>query len=164
MSDRVIAGPVARVAEQSRRRVRTPERRIAAHIDPGPPGGGLAFGYNRHRGVVAVQPFGRQNMVGDQIVQRPQRHRVRADLVGQGRQAEIDALPRVAVALDDMLKAIGEALPMEKKQRSSVAKETISRRPKTQSAVLVIQLPSPVARERSASSWPTDHRQEIGLA
>ena len=76
MSDRVIAGPVARVAEQSRRRVRTPERRIVAHIDPGPPGGGLAFGYNRHRGVVAVQPFGRQNMVGDQIVQRPQRHRV----------------------------------------------------------------------------------------
>ena len=56
-------------------------------------------GQNRHRRVVAVQTLRGHDMGRDQIVQRPQRHRARADLVGQGRQAEIDAFARVAVAL-----------------------------------------------------------------
>ena len=85
MLDRVIAGPVPRVAEQRRRRVRTAERRVVADIDPGPPGGGLALGQHRHRRVVTVQALRRQHMRRDQIVQRPQRHRAGADLVGQRR-------------------------------------------------------------------------------
>ena len=40
MLDRVIAGPVPRVAEQCRRRVRTAERRVVADVDPGPRGSG----------------------------------------------------------------------------------------------------------------------------
>ena len=84
MLDRVIAGPVPRVAEQRGRRIGAAERRIVAHIDPGPPRGGLAPGQHRHRGIVAVQAIRRQNMLRDQIVQRAQRHPTRAHLVGQG--------------------------------------------------------------------------------
>ena len=95
----MIAGAVARVAEQHRRRVRPAERPVVAHIDPGPPGGAPAPGQHRHRGVVAMQALGGQHMIRDQVVQRLQRHRARTHLVGQRRQAEIDAFARVAVAL-----------------------------------------------------------------
>ena len=40
-----------------------------------------------------------KHMLRDQIVQRPARHRAGANLVGQRRQAEIDALAGVAIAL-----------------------------------------------------------------
>ena len=99
MLDRVIAGTIPRVAEQRRRRVRTAERRVVAHIDPGPRGVGLALGQHRHGRVVAVQTRSRQHVGRNQVVQRPQRHRTRAHLVGQRRQAEIDALSRVAIPL-----------------------------------------------------------------
>ena len=61
--DRVIAGTVPRVAEQSRRRVRAAERPVVADIDPRPAGGALAPGQHRHGGVVAVQAVRRQNML-----------------------------------------------------------------------------------------------------
>ena len=99
MLDRVIARAIPRVAEQRRRRVRAAERRVVAHIDPGPRGVGLALGQHRHRRVVAVQTRSRQHVGRDQVVQRLQRHGTRAHLVGQRRQAQIDALSRVAVPL-----------------------------------------------------------------
>ena len=46
-----------------------------------------------------MQAFRRQHMRRDRIVQRPQRHRAGAHLVGQGRQAEIDPFEGIAVAL-----------------------------------------------------------------
>ena len=99
MLNRVIARTVPRVAEQRRRRVRAAERRVVAHIDPGPRRVGLALGQHRHRRVVTVQTFCRQHMSRDQVMQRLQRHGARAHLVGQRRQAQIDALSRVAVPL-----------------------------------------------------------------
>ena len=99
MLDRVIAGTIPRVAEQRRRRVRTGERRIVAHIDPGPRRVGLALGQHRHGRVVAVQTRSRQHVGRNQVVQRLQRHRAGTHLVGQRRQAEIDALSRVAIPL-----------------------------------------------------------------
>ena len=41
----------------------------------------------------------RQHVCRDQVVQRPQRHSARADLIGQGRGAESHALSGVAFAL-----------------------------------------------------------------
>ena len=90
---------VPRVAEQRRRRVRTAERPVVAHIDPGSPCGGLALGEDRHRRVVGVQPLRRQHMRRYQVVQRSERHRARAQLVDQRRQAQIDAFASVAIAL-----------------------------------------------------------------
>ena len=99
MLDRVIARSIPRVAEQRRRRVRTAEGRVVAHIDPGPRRVGLALGQHRHRRVVTVQTFCRQYVGLDQLVQRLQRHGTGPHLVGQCRQAQIDALSRVAVPL-----------------------------------------------------------------
>jgi len=97
--DWMIAGPIPRVAEQRCRRVQTAERPVVADIDPGPAFVGLAFGKHRHRRVVAMQAFGRQHMGRNEVVQRAQRHRAGAHLVGQGGQAEVDAFARIAVAL-----------------------------------------------------------------
>jgi hypothetical protein len=55
----------------------------------------LALGQDRHCDVVAEQPLGSQEEMFDQ----PAKRRTGADLVGQGRQAQIDAFPGVALAL-----------------------------------------------------------------
>ena len=52
----------------------------------------LALGQDRHGGVVAVQPLGGQNVALDQRMKWLQNRRTGADLVGQRRQAQIDAL------------------------------------------------------------------------
>jgi hypothetical protein len=54
----------------------------------------LAPGQDRHIGVVAMQPLGGQNMTLDQCMMRPQGRRTRADLIGQRREARIDAFRR----------------------------------------------------------------------
>jgi hypothetical protein len=59
----------------------------------------LALRQDRHRGVVAVQPVGGQDMGLDQRMERLQRRGAGADLVGQRRDAEINALPGIALAL-----------------------------------------------------------------
>ena len=51
---RVRAGPIARVIEHRRRRIRSAERAIVAHIHPTSPDVGLALGEDRYRRVVAM--------------------------------------------------------------------------------------------------------------
>ena len=53
-------------------------------------------GQHRHGGVVAVQAVRRQNMLRYQVVQRSERHRAGAHLVGQGRQAVGTRTPTTA--------------------------------------------------------------------
>ena len=117
MLDRIArAGP--RVAEQGPPAVRPAERSVVAHIDPGPPGIGLALGQHRHRRVVAVQAVRRQHMGRNRVVQRLQRHGAGTDLVGQGRQAEIDALACIAVAL--AVQRLMRAILLEQDHRQQV--------------------------------------------
>jgi hypothetical protein len=59
----------------------------------------LALGQDRHGGVIAVQPLGGQNVAFDQSINRLQGYRTGTDLIGQRRQAQIDAFPPVALAL-----------------------------------------------------------------
>jgi hypothetical protein len=56
------ACPIAGGIEQRRRRILAAERPVIAHVDPNPTGLSLAFGEDRNRGVVAVQPLGGQDM------------------------------------------------------------------------------------------------------
>lgn len=56
---------------------------IVADIDPGAAGVGLALRQDRHRGIVAMEPFGRHDMVLDQAMERPQDRGAGADMVGQ---------------------------------------------------------------------------------
>ena len=95
----MLAGPIARVVEHCRRRRRPAERLVVAHIDPDSAGVGLALGQDRHRGVVAMQALGAQDVRLEALEQRHQRCRAAAHLVGQGRQADRHALPGIALGL-----------------------------------------------------------------
>jgi hypothetical protein len=96
---RVFPGPVAGVAEHGRRRRRPREGSIVAHIGPEPPRDRPAAGEHRHCGVIAVQAFGGEHMGVDQRHQRRERGGAGADPVGDGRDAELDALSGVGLAL-----------------------------------------------------------------
>ena len=85
---------VPRGVIQRRRRRPSLKRPVVADIGPDVPLDRLALRQDRHRGVVAVQPFGRQDVGLDQRMKRLQGRRAGADLVGQRRHAEIDALSR----------------------------------------------------------------------
>lgn len=60
---------------------------------------GLAFGQDRHSGVVTMQTLGCQHMGLDQGMQRLQHHAAGANLIRQRRHAEIDTLAGIALAL-----------------------------------------------------------------
>ena len=95
----MLTGSVARGVEESRRRCRTAKRLVVAHINPDATRLGLAFRQDRDGRVVAVQAFGAQDMGFDQRMKRTQRRRAGADLIGQRREAQINALSRIALAL-----------------------------------------------------------------
>ena len=57
------------------------------------------LGQHRNRGLVAVHPIARKHMSADELVERLQQYGAAAHLVGQGRDAEIGALARVALGL-----------------------------------------------------------------
>src|SRR5947199_231490 len=91
-------GPPA-AARRSGRWWRGPaERPVIADIDPDTARRRLALGQDRHRGVVAMQALGSKDMVLDQSMDGPQGGCARADLIGQRRCAEIDALAGIAFA------------------------------------------------------------------
>src|ERR1700732_227855 len=95
----MLAGPVARVIEHGTRRGLSTKRLVVAHIDPDPAGEGLAFGQDRYRGVVAMQPLRAQHVGLKALEQRRQCRRTAADLVGQSRQADRHALVGIALRL-----------------------------------------------------------------
>jgi len=77
MALRMLAFAVSGVIEH-RRRWRCPtEWRVISDIDPTSAGIGLAFGQDRHRGVITVQALSRQNVHLDKPQHRVQRHAAR---------------------------------------------------------------------------------------
>ena len=90
--------PVAREEEQRGGRRAAGEGAIIPDIGPEPRGKRAAPGEQRHGGVVAVQAVGRPHMLRDQGMERLQRDGGMADEIGQGGQAELDALAREALA------------------------------------------------------------------
>jgi hypothetical protein len=76
---------ITRSIKKSSRRRTSRERPIIAHIGPDAPLDCLAFGQDRHRRVIAMQPLGGQDMALDQRMEWLQRRRAGADLVRQCR-------------------------------------------------------------------------------
>ena len=95
----MFSAAIPRVVEDRRRRIGPAERTVVAHIDPGSAGDGFALREHRHCRVIAVHALCGQDVSADQLVERAQQRRAAADLVGQGRQAEIDALTGIALRL-----------------------------------------------------------------
>ena len=133
-------------------------------IDPRPPGGALALGQHRYRGVVAMQAFRRHDMGLDQVVQRLQRHRARAHLVGQGRQAEIDAFARVTVAL--AVQRLMRAVLLEQDHRQQVLAGPAPRRRMERRRRLADLLATPagelLAHRLDDLPLTRDHLQRLG--
>ena len=99
------------------RRSAPAERPVVADVGPDAARDRLALGQDRHRGVIAVQPLGGQHMALDQRMKRLQRRRAGADLVGQRRQAQIDALAPVALALAVQRLMLAELLEQDHGQQ-----------------------------------------------
>ena len=117
MALRVLATAIAGELEERRRRCATGEGTVVADIHPEPALVGLALGQHRYRRVVTVQAFGRQHMGLDQPVQRCEHDGTRANLVGQRRQAELDALTGVALGLAVERLMLGELLEQNHRQQ-----------------------------------------------
>ncbi len=78
-----------------------------------------------------MQPLGSQDMVADQRMNRRERDDTGADLVGQGREAEIDTLPGVALGLSVQRLMLTELLEKHHRQQvraSPSAQRRVERR------------------------------------
>lgn len=94
-----VFSPVGRDVEDGRGRGAADEGAVVANVGPQPCLPGSAACQERHRGVVSVEPLGRQDMGLDEGMDRLQHHGADPDLVGEGREAEVDALSGIALGL-----------------------------------------------------------------
>jgi hypothetical protein len=94
----VLAASVAGVPEEDGRRT-SAERAIVADIGPQTAGDGLALGQHRHGRVVAVQPFGGEYVLVDQLMEWGKSGGPGTDMIRQTGDVEIDAFPGIALAL-----------------------------------------------------------------
>ncbi len=118
--------PVAEEVEQGCGRRSSGEGPIVADVGPQPRRARSALRQQRHRGVVPVQPPGAEDVVAYQRVNRRKRGGAGANLVGQGREAEIDTLPGVALGLPVQGLMLAELL--EKHHRQQVRASPSARR------------------------------------
>src|ERR1700755_3013096 len=115
---RMFGGPVARVVEHCRRRCGAAERAIVAQVNPTSPRGGLALGQDRHGGVVAVQPLGREDMSFHAPQQRLEHGAAGPHMVGQGRQTERNAFPGIALGLPIERLMLAKLLEQDHRQQA----------------------------------------------
>src|ERR1700716_951595 len=95
----MLGGSITRAVEQASRRRGAAEGAILAHVTPTSPGGGLALGQDRDRGVIAVQSFGREDMRFYTPENRFEHRAASSNLIGQGGQAERHAFLGVPFGL-----------------------------------------------------------------
>ncbi len=77
---RLLGGAIRRDIVQGCWRSWAAKGTIVAHVGPDAPRHGLALGQDRHGRIVAMQAFGREDVSGDEVVQRPQGVHAGADL------------------------------------------------------------------------------------
>src|SRR5580704_2728853 len=92
----VFATAIARIEEHGRRWVRPGKRPVVPDIGPQAAGDRLSLRKHRHRRIVAVHALSSEDIVADQFGERAQHSRGAADMIGQRRDVEIDALPGIA--------------------------------------------------------------------
>ena len=108
---------------RARRRTAPPEdpgaeRPVVADVHPDSAGHRLALGEDRNRRVVAMQPFGGQDMRFDQRVQRTQRGGAGAHLIGERRQAKVEPFSGIALALPVERLVLSELLEQGHRQKA----------------------------------------------
>ncbi len=96
---RMFGAAIPGAMKDCRRRTRAAKGAVIARIDPDPSRGGLALRENRDCRVVAVHALAGEDVRADAVIEGPKEHRAAADLVGQRRDAEINALTGIALRL-----------------------------------------------------------------
>ena len=76
------AHSVRRIEEHGGWRRLAAERTVVADVGPNPAGAGLRLRQYRHGGVVAMNALGGEDMRLDQLIERRQRRRAGADMIG----------------------------------------------------------------------------------
>ena len=115
---RALACPIARGIEQRRRRPGAAERPVVVDVNPEPAGVGLALRQHWHGRVVAVEPLGRHHLGLDELQERIERRRDRADGVGHGGERDQGALERIALGLPVQRLALAELLEHDHRQQA----------------------------------------------
>lgn len=72
---------------------------VVTHIGPEPGRLGATLGHQGHGRIIRVQSFCPENMGADQVVDRLQGGSAGPDLIGQGREADLDALLGITLRL-----------------------------------------------------------------
>src|SRR5205823_183143 len=93
------AAAIRRVEEHTSRRRLAAEWTVVTDIGPNPPGPGLHLGQHRHGRVVAMNALRGEDMCLDQLVNRLERRRTGADMIGHGRHRQLDPLAPILLAL-----------------------------------------------------------------
>jgi len=114
----MLAEPVARVEEHRSRRCPPTERPVIAHIGPTSPDDGLAPGQHRHRGVVAKQTVGGQDVSQKAIMDGPQHRAARPNLIGQRGETQRHTLGRVALGLAVEMLMLALLLEQDHRQKA----------------------------------------------
>ena len=160
----MLTPPVAGEAEQRGGRGVAGEGAVVADIDPEPGRRGLATRQERHGGVVAVQPLGGHDMSSDQRMQRRQRRGGGADLVGERREAELDALAGVALGLAVQRLVLAELLEQDHRQQARAgpaARRRVERRRRLGDA-LAVATGELLPHRLDHLPLPRDHLQRLG--
>ena len=108
---------IARGVIGRRRRCAPSKWPVVADINPDVTLDRLALGQNRHGGVIAMQSLSSEHVALDQRVKRLQDRSTCADLVGQRRYAQLDALAAVAFALPVERLVLAELLEQDHGQQ-----------------------------------------------
>jgi hypothetical protein len=105
------AGAIPRVEEHSGGRRLAVERAVVANIGPNPSGPGFDLGQHWHGSIVAMNALGHEHVRLDQFIERHQRRRAGADMIGHGRDRQLDALTSKLLALPVERLMIGVCRP-----------------------------------------------------
>ncbi len=90
---------------------------VVPDVGPQARGPRPAASEQRNRGVIAVQPFGIQDMGPDQGMDRLQSDGAGSNLIGQGREAEFDAFPGITLRLPVEWLMLPELLEEDRRQQ-----------------------------------------------
>ncbi len=116
MTDGMFMPPIPRDVIDRRRWIIAAKRAVVPDIRPDMPGDRFTLGQDRHLRVIAMQPFGSQNVGFDQSVERLQHRRTSAHLVGQCRNAEINPFAPISLTLPVQRLMLAELLKQDHRQ------------------------------------------------
>jgi hypothetical protein len=115
-------GSIRRVEEHGGGRIGASERAVVTDIGPNPPSAGLQLRQHRHRRVIAVDALGGEHVRLDQLVERRQDGRAGADMIGHGRDRELDPLAGILLALPVERLMVGVFLNQHHRQQARSGK------------------------------------------